>query len=137
MARQFYTFLSKSFQIRDHFFPLLFPRDSENLKTLDIGLREVGAKRPVNGVRTTHTKKILLRKANFAQKQFFLRGDCTPFNRKIFNSETTSFHYFSPRIQNLQEFLTSDFGKWGKQTFKRYLKSEHMDGWTHTHTRTF
>ena len=33
----------------DHFFPLLFPNDSESLKILDIRLREVGAKRPLNG----------------------------------------------------------------------------------------
>ena len=33
----------------DHFFPLLFPKDSESLKILDIRLREVGAKRPLNG----------------------------------------------------------------------------------------
>ena len=31
-----------------HFFPLLFPKDSESLKILDIQLREVGAKRPLN-----------------------------------------------------------------------------------------
>ena len=33
----------------DHFFSLLFPKDSESLKILDIRLREVGAKRPLNG----------------------------------------------------------------------------------------
>ena len=33
----------------DHFLPLLFPKDSESLKILDIRLREVGAKRPLNG----------------------------------------------------------------------------------------
>ena len=32
----------------DHFFPLLFPKDSESLKILDIRLQEVGAKRPLN-----------------------------------------------------------------------------------------
>ena len=47
----FTTFMSKSFQIWDHFFPLLFPKDSKNLKSLDIGLWEVRAKRPLNGVR--------------------------------------------------------------------------------------
>ena len=31
-------------------FPLLFPMDSEYLKSLDIGLWEVGAKRRLNGV---------------------------------------------------------------------------------------
>ena len=33
----------------DHFFPLLFPKDSESLKIFDIRLWEVGAKRPLNG----------------------------------------------------------------------------------------
>ena len=33
----------------DHFFPLLFPKDSESLKILDIRLRKVGAKRRLNG----------------------------------------------------------------------------------------
>ena len=51
------SFMSKSFQIWDHFFPLLFPKDSKNLKSLDIGLREVGAKRLVNGLRNKNTKK--------------------------------------------------------------------------------
>ena len=38
------TFISKSFQIWDHFLPLFFPKDSKNLKSLDIGLWKVGAK---------------------------------------------------------------------------------------------
>ena len=33
----------------DHFFPLLFPKDSESLKIFDIRLWEVGAKRQLNG----------------------------------------------------------------------------------------
>ena len=33
----------------DHFFPLVFPKNSESLKILDIRLWEVGAKRPLNG----------------------------------------------------------------------------------------
>ena len=44
----------------DHFFPLLFPKDSESLKILDIRLWEVGAKRPLNGTskvnRQTHRR---------------------------------------------------------------------------------
>ena len=41
----------KSFTILDDFFSLFFPKDSEDLKSLDMGLRGVGAKRPLNGVR--------------------------------------------------------------------------------------
>ena len=54
----FKQLLKKIFQIQDHFFPLLFPKDSESLKILDIRLREVGAKRRLNGTskvnRRTH-----------------------------------------------------------------------------------
>ena len=143
----FTPFMRKSFQIWDHFFPLLFPKDSENLKSLDIGLREVGEKRPLNGVRNTDTKKFLLSKAKFTQKQtFFLRSDFTPYISKGFQiwdhffpllfpkdsesktffdaailhplwakflkSETTSFHYFYPRILKIKKKIwTLDFGK--------------------------
>ena len=51
MRGNFTPFMNISFQIWDHFFPLLFPEDSGNLKSLDIGLWEVGEKRPLNGVR--------------------------------------------------------------------------------------
>ena len=62
----FTPFFSKKVQIWDHFFPLLFPKDSEYLKSLDIGLREVGAKRPLNGVNKVwrtdkHTKQKQIR----------------------------------------------------------------------------
>ena len=67
----FTPFMSKSFKIWDHFFPLLFPKDSKNLIGLDIGLWEVGAKRSLNGVRNTYAKKILFSKAEFAQIQTF------------------------------------------------------------------
>ena len=40
---------NKNVQMWDHFFPLLFPKDSESLKILEIRFREVGAKRPLNG----------------------------------------------------------------------------------------
>ena len=51
LCGDFTPFMSNSFQIRDHFIPLPFPKDSENLKSLDIGLSEVGAKRRFNGVK--------------------------------------------------------------------------------------
>ena len=35
---------NKNVQMLDHFFPLLYPKDSESLKILDIRLREVGTK---------------------------------------------------------------------------------------------
>ena len=77
----------------DHFFPLLFPKDSESLKILDIRLWEVGAKRPLNG--TSKVKKVK------KKILFFCAAILDNFETKMFTSETTSFHYFSPRIPNL------------------------------------
>ena len=49
MRGDFRQLSKKNVQIRDHFFTLLFPKDSKSLKILDIQLREVGAKRRLNG----------------------------------------------------------------------------------------
>ena len=46
----FTPFLSKKVQIWQHFFPFLFAKDSEYLKSLDIGLQEVEAKIPLSRV---------------------------------------------------------------------------------------
>ena len=64
----------------DHNFPLLFPKDSESLKILDIPLREVGEKRPLNGTskmkksEEKRRKKIARQlKTIFKQKCLYLR----------------------------------------------------------------
>ena len=48
--KHFTPFMSKSFHIWDYFFQLLFPKDFEYLKSLDIALREMEAKRHLNRV---------------------------------------------------------------------------------------
>ena len=58
-----------------------------------------------------------------------LNGIFTPFISIFFNSETTSFHYFSPRIPNLQKYSTSNFGKWGQKDVKTVPQK-----WSHKHT---
>ena len=55
--QRFYTLYEQKFSNLTHFFQLFFPKDSKNLKSLDIGLREVGEKIPLNGVRNTKTNK--------------------------------------------------------------------------------
>ena len=97
----FTTFMSKSFQILDHFFPLLFSKDSENLKSLHIGLRKIGAKIPLKGVRNTNTRKTCSVRQNSPQNKLFFTAILHPLLIKVFQSETTSLHYFSPRILNL------------------------------------
>ena len=54
------------------------------------------------------------------------------FQTKMFQSETTSLHYFSPRIQNIGH---PTLGSEGEKTFKRYLNSEHTNRRTDRRTR--
>ena len=49
LRNKFTPFIFKSFQTWHHFFLLLFPKDSESLKILDIKLQEVGTKKHLNG----------------------------------------------------------------------------------------
>ena len=42
--------MSKNIQTWDQLFSLVLPKDSENLKSLDTGLKEVGRKRHLNEV---------------------------------------------------------------------------------------
>ena len=86
----FRQFSNKNVLIWDHFFPLLFPKDSESLKILDI--QEVGAKRPLNG--TSKVKKL-------EKKTDFFAAIFDNFQTKMFISETISLYYFYPRIMNL------------------------------------
>ena len=51
----FRQFSNKNVHIWEHFFPLLFPKDSESLRILDSRLREVGAKRRLNGTSKVNT----------------------------------------------------------------------------------
>ena len=79
----------------DHFFPLLFPKDSESLKILDIRLREGGAKRLLNGTSKT-VKKV-------REKNYFLRGDFRQFSNKNVHIWD---HFFSLLFPKDSESLT-------------------------------
>ena len=82
---------------------IIFLKDSQYLKSLNVGLREVGTRRCLN--RVNKRKKTV--------KTFFAAGILDHFWTKMFVSETTSWHYFSPRIQNIGKVWKLDFGKWG------------------------
>ena len=94
-------FQTKMFQSETTSFHYFSPKDSESLKILDIQLCEVGAKRRSNG-----TSKVNTQTDGQTDKQkdghfdFFVEI-LDLFMTKKFKSETTSFHYFSPRIPNL------------------------------------
>ena len=73
MRGDFKPFMRKKNYIWNHFFPLVFPRDLGNLKSFDIGLREVGAKGRLNRVNKWRKKSV---------KKEFCRGDFRPFVSK-------------------------------------------------------
>ena len=52
------------------------------------------------------------------KKTNFFAAILHPFWAKVFESETTSFHYFSPRFWNFFKFGHWTLGSGGKKTFK-------------------
>ena len=111
--------MSKSIQIWDHFFSLVFPKDSENLKSLDIGLREVGATRRLNEV----NKEEKIRK----KKTFYCHCNFKPFLReKRSHLKPILSINFPQGFQISKDFGHPISGSGGKKIFKRYLKSEEI-----------
>ena len=100
----------------DHFFPLLFPKDSESLTILDIQLREVGAKRPLNG--TLKVKKMR------EKKLFFARRFQTIFKQKRSYLRPLLSITFPQRFRISKNIEHPISGRGGKKTNKRYLKSK-------------
>ena len=141
----FWPFLSKNVQIWDHFFLLFFSKNSESLRILHIRLREVGAIRRLHGTsksELTNTQKSeQIEEKKLVQKTFFAATILDHFLAKIFRSETTSFHYFSQRILNVQKFWTSDFGKLGQKDVytvpQKVNRQTQKDTDRRTDTRTF
>ena len=132
---QFYTLYEPKFSNLRHFFQLLFSKVSKNLKSLDIGLREVGAKRPLNGGRNTNTKKNPAQWGKICSKTIkFLRCDFTPFIIKSFKIWDHFFPLLFPKDSKFSKIfghLTSGSG--GIRTFECYLKSKQTYRQTHTH----
>ena len=115
MRGDFRPLPNKNVQMLDHFFPLLFLKDSKSLKIFDIRLQEVGAKRPLNG--TSKVKKV--REKNF----FFARRFSTIFKQKYSYLRPLLFVTFPQgfRISKNTGYPTSETG--GKKTVKWYLKN--------------
>ena len=124
-------FFSKSFQIWDHYYPLLFPQYSKNLKRFHIGHQEVGAKLPLKVVRNTNTKKSC---SVICPKNIFLRGDLTPFIRKSFQIWDHFLVLLFPK--DSKSLKTLDIQLWevgGKNMLKRFIIGEQTDKQTNWH----
>ena len=129
----FSLFSNKNVHIWDHFFPLLFPKDSKSLKILDIRLREVWAKRPLKKTENRRRPKKVKKKTFFYSQQFWtiFKQKCSYLRPLLSITFPQGF-----RISNNIGHPTSGSG--GKKTVKRYLKSEQThrrtDGQTDTRT---
>ena len=68
---------NKKNQIWNHFFSILFPKDSESLKSLDIQLREVGAKKRFKRyLKSEQTDRHTDRRTNRLIESFGPEGRC-------------------------------------------------------------
>ena len=121
MCSDLTPFIRKSFQIWEHCFLLLFPKDSKNLKSLDIELQEGRAKGRLN--RVNNWIKI-------CKKLFLPRPFYTLYEQK-FSSLRPLLSITFP-----QGFLRSKkFGHWtlvirGKKTVKRNVKHQYRGDFT-------
>ena len=106
MARRFYTLYEQKFTIWDYLFTILFHKDSKHLKSLDIGLQEVGAKICLNGV--NKTKKI-------CKNLFWLRQFYTLYQQKISNLRPHLSITFPQRLQIFKKFGHWTLGSGGNK----------------------
>ena len=100
---------------------------------MDIGLWEVGAKRQLNRVRNTDTKKSCSVRRNSPQNNLVLRGDFTPVIS--FPIWDHFFPFLFPKGFKISKiFGHPTLENRGKKTFKRYFKSEQTHRLTNRHT---
>ena len=124
MCGDFTPFMSKSFQIWDPFYPLLFPKDSKDLIILDIGLWEVGGKKMFK-------LRIQMKKKTLQNLCSFLCG-FKPFLSKNVQIWDHFFSLFSPKDFKYLKSLDIWLREVGT---KRLLKGERKcGGQTHKHT---
>ena len=121
----------------DHFFPLLFPKDSESLKILDIGLWKVGAKRPLNG--TSKVKKVREKNLKKIAQRFL-----TIFKQKCSNMRQLLYITFPQGFRISKSIGHPTLGSGGKKNhrprgpmigkFHGKGTNRHTNRQTHKHT---
>ena len=120
--RNFWQFSNKNVHIWDHFFPLLFPKDSESLKILDIWLREVGSKRPL---KKTENRR---RPRKVKKKTFFLGGDFRQFSNKNVHIWDHFFSLLFPKNSESLKILDIQLWEVGAK--------RHLNGTSKVNTQT-
>ena len=84
LPRQSYTLYDQKFSNLRPPLLLFFPKKSKNLKSLQIGLWEVGVKKRKKEWETLIPKQSCSVRQNSPKNKLFLRGNFTPFSRKSF-----------------------------------------------------
>ena len=81
--------------MRDHFFPLIIPKDSKSQKMLDIPLWEVGAKKRLNGTSKVNSQTAKQTNRQTHGRTFLLIESIGPEGRCFENiKDTTIFAHF-------------------------------------------
>ena len=95
--------------------PNFFEKKKKSSKTQEICQNQQYALQPEVSNPSGSVVSTSFCKEKSAKKLFFCSAILDHFQTKMFKYETTSSHYFSPRISNLKKYWTSDFEKWGKK----------------------
>ena len=109
---RFYTLYEQRYSNLRPLLPLVFPKDSENLKKVWHLTLGIGGKNTFKWSEQMKKKKFV--------KNFFC-----PLWSKVFKSETTSFHYFSGTdhvTSGPMRGLIENFNWWGWKTDKQINK---------------
>ena len=115
---------NKNVQMFDHFFPLLFPKDSESLKILDIRLQEMGAKRPLKKTKNRRRPK------KVKKNNFFSRGDFRQFSNKNVHIWDHFFPLLFPKDSESLKILDIRLREVGeKRPLKRPKTEEDRKKW--------
>ena len=109
---------------------MIFPKDSENLKSSDIGFREVGAK----NIKWSEQRKKKIRKKKYISPLRF----CTILEQKSSNLRPLFSTTFAPGLQISKSFGHPTSGSGGKKTLNGTSKVNrqthgHTDGYTDGH----
>ena len=124
----------------DNFFPILIPKDSKSLNSLEIGLQEAGEKRSLNGVNlacsctSTYFVPFTRKDKKKVKKTIVLRDDFIPFPSKNVQIWDRFFPMFFPKYFKCLKSL--EIRLWEMGAKKRFKWSEQSVTYTQTNIRT-
>ena len=130
---RFHTLYEEKFSNLGPFLYITFPQLFQKSNKFGNWTFGSGAKRPLNRVKNSNTKKSCSVRQNSPKNKLCFARNFTPFVSKSFQIWDHFFLLLFPK-ESLKKNWHPILGSWGKKTFKRYLKK-----WTDKQTdrRTF